>query len=130
MWIITFVILQVLFASGIVSAEDEISTEMILDVLCNDDNAETASIAVECFDAQDTEDFHPALKSCKGIDEVNSETMKEWYCSHTLEEIQSADDCAAEMMEDKSSAELPTYNPQRSITYRCNFRAEKLKDLV
>ncbi|GIY75890.1 hypothetical protein CEXT_374661 [Caerostris extrusa] len=105
MWFITFVILQVLFASGIVSAEDdEISTEMILDVLCNNDNAETASIAVECFDSQDTEDFHPALKSCKGIDEVNSQTMKEWYCSHTLEEIQSADECAAEMMEDNKDA--------------------------
>ncbi|GIY67169.1 hypothetical protein CDAR_206121 [Caerostris darwini] len=57
--------------------------------LLNEDNAETASIAVECFDEQNTEGFHPELQSCKGIEEVNSQTMKEWYCSHTPEEIHS-----------------------------------------
>ncbi|GIY45861.1 hypothetical protein CDAR_566941 [Caerostris darwini] len=61
----------------------------ILKLFPDEDNAETASIAVECFDEQNTEDFHPELQSCKGIEEVNSQTMKEWYCSHTPEEIHS-----------------------------------------
>ncbi|GIY66326.1 hypothetical protein CEXT_682961 [Caerostris extrusa] len=90
MWFITLAILQVLLVSGFVSAEDdEISTEMLQEVLCNEDNAELATIAMDCFDSQNTEDFHPAIQSCNGIEEVNSQSMRDWYCSHTPEEIQS-----------------------------------------
>ncbi|GIY06006.1 hypothetical protein CDAR_253041 [Caerostris darwini] len=89
MWFIAFVILHALLVSGFVSAEDEIPNETILDVLCNEDNAEMASIAMECFDSQNNEEFHPSLQSCNGIEEVNSQAMKEWYCSHTREEIQT-----------------------------------------
>ncbi|GBM46155.1 hypothetical protein AVEN_48681-1 [Araneus ventricosus] len=103
-----FIILEILLLAVFVFAEEEdnsLSPGNVKKVLCEEDYAEISELAMECFETVD-HSFYQDTKDCfSDVEGETTEDLKNYYCSHEVEQLEREEECATKWLEENDRGE-------------------------
>ncbi|XP_055934862.1 uncharacterized protein LOC129964174 [Argiope bruennichi] len=101
-----FVLIQILVLTVSIFAEEtRMSPGDIKLVLCEEDYAEIAAMAMECMETADYSFFQDTEDCFTGVKEETPQGLKDYYCSHEVEDLEKEEDCATQWLEENGRGE-------------------------